>query len=298
MKKLTKKTIKKLLWNSICIFAGNALLAFLVAAFVIPHDIIMGGTTGIGILLHKFLHIDPAFLVLALNVTLLIIGLIFLGKSFFLKTVVSSILYPILLGIFERIPGISEMTDNSLLAVLIGGSMLGIAGGLVFRVGASTGGIDVVNLILHKLFHLPVAVFVYIVDFIIVGGQAIFSDSDSVLHALIFLVLEAIVLDKIMIMGKAQMQVFVVSTKYSDIRHALLTKLEAGVTMTLIETGHFALEQQAVLCVIPPHKLYSATELIHEIDPEAFITITKIKEARGQGFTIARNYDNAQKKNY
>ena len=73
----------------------------------------------------------------------------------------------------QRIPGITSLTDNSLMAVLFAGGILGIAAGLVFRVGASTGGTDVVNLVLHKWFHLPVSVFVYIVDFIILGAQAV-----------------------------------------------------------------------------------------------------------------------------
>ena len=282
--------IRRPLRTGFCILLGNALLAFLVAAFVIPHNIIMGGTTGIGILLDNFLHIDTAWIILILNVLLLLLGLIVLGKKFFLKTVASSLLYPVLLALMQKIPGIESLTDNSLIAVLFAGSLLGIAGGLVFRVGASTGGTDVINLCLNKWFHLPVAVFVYIVDFTILGAQALFSTPNSILLGIIFLIIETIVLDQVMIFGKSQIQVFVVSEHYEEIKKALLTELEAGVTMTMIKTGHLEREQQAVLCVIPPRKLYGANELIRKIDPTAFVTVTKIKEVHGRGFTFDKRH--------
>lgn len=303
MKPFPKK-LKKFLWTSFCLIAGNALLAFLVAAFIIPHNILMGGTTGIGILLDNILPesmvwLETAWIVLALNVLLLLLGLVILGKKFFFKTVVSSILYPILLAGMQRIPGITSLTDNSLMAVLFAGGILGIAAGLVFRVGASTGGTDVVNLVLHKWFHLPVSVFVYIVDFIILGAQAVFvfinpdGNPESILLGAVLLVVETLVLDRVMIFGKAQIQIFVVSEKYNEIRHALLEDLEAGVTMTMIETGRLSRQQQAVLCVIPPRKLYAANEIVRKIDPDAFVTVTKIKEVRGQGFTRGRHFQEA-----
>ncbi|MBE6694690.1 MAG: YitT family protein [Ruminococcaceae bacterium] len=286
--------IKRPLWSCLCIVAGNALLAFLVAAFIIPHDIIMGGTTGIGILLDKLwgdvLPIEPATVILVLNILLLFMGLLVLGKEFFFKTIASSIIYPVFLAGMQRIPHIEELTDNSLIAVLFAGCLLGISGGLVFRVGASTGGMDVINLALHKWFHLPVAVFLYITDFIILGAQAFFTSSNGILLGLVLLVLETVALDRAMIFGKSQIQLFVVSEKYDEIREALLTRLEAGVTMNMIRTGHAGNDWEAVMCVIPPRKLYSASELIRKIDPTAFITVTKIKEVHGRGFTLERKF--------
>lgn len=289
MKSFVNK-VRRPLRTVACLLLGNALLAFLVAAFVIPHNIIMGGTTGIGILLDNFLAIDTAWIILMLNIILLLVGLLVLGKKFFFKTVASSILYPVLLAAMQKIPGIESLTDDPLIAVLFAGALLGIAGGLVFRVGASTGGTDVINLCLNKWFHLPVAVFVYIVDFIILGAQALFASPNQILLGIIFLIIETLVLDRVMIFGKSQIQVFVVSDKYAEIRNALLHELEAGVTMTMIETGHLNKSQQAVLCVIPPRKLYGANELIRNIDPTAFVTVTKIKEVHGRGFTFDKRY--------
>lgn len=292
MKEFIRK-IKKPVTTTVCMLLGNALLAFLVAAFIIPHNIIMGGTTGIGILIDRLfgdtLFIEPATAILVLNIVLLIMGLIFLGKQFFFKTIASSLIYPVFLAIMQRIPGIEELTDDPLIAVLFAGTLIGISGGLVFRVGASTGGVDIINLCLHKWFHLPLAAFVYITDFVILGAQVFFFPSSSILLGIILVILESVVLDQIMIFGKSQIQLYIVSEKYDEIRVALLNKLEAGVTMNMIKTGLAGQELQGVLCVIPSRKLYAANEMIQRIDPTAFVTITKIKEVHGRGFTLERH---------
>ena len=284
------KPAKRAAVTTLCMLAGNALLAFLVAAFIIPHDIIMGGTTGIGIVLSRVLPgLDVSLLILILNLLLLILGLVVLGKKFFLTTVSSSVLYPVMLGGFQRIPNIENLTADPVLAAIFAGVLMGIALGLVMRVGSSTGGMDVLNLVFAHWFHLPVAIFVWLGDIIIVGGQALFSSSEKILLGILVLVLETIILDKAMILGKSQIQIFVVSEKFEAIRSMLLNEIEAGVTMTMIETGRLEKEQKGVLCVIPQRKLYNATRRIQDIDPLAFITITQINEVRGRGFTVSRN---------
>jgi len=275
----------------LCIAVGNALLAFLVAAFIIPHDIIMGGTTGIGIVLGKIFKFDTAVFILILNIILLFLGLFTLGKKFFLATVASSLLYPAFLELFQRIPGIDTLTDDPLLAAIFAGVLMGISLGLVMRVGSSTGGMDIVCLVLNKYLHRPVSFFVYLTDFIVIGGQAIFAKPQDTLLGLLVLALETLALDKVMILGKAQIQIFVISSKYEEIRMLLLTKLEAGVTMTLIETGCLGETQKGVMCVIPRRKLFAATELINSVDPNAFTTVTKINEVRGRGFTKERRIE-------
>ncbi len=284
------KPAKKALLTALSIVGGNAVLAFCVAAFIIPHNILIGGTTGIGIVLsHVFPGIDVSLLILILNLFLLLLGLLILGKAFAAKTVVSSILYPLLLGVIERIPGIASLTDNSVLAAVFAGILLGVALGLVMRVGSSTGGMDVVVLILHKWTHLSVAMFVWLSDIVVIGGQALFVPTESTLLGIFVLIFESIVLNQVMVLGKAQIQLLIITKKYEELREALLDQLEAGVTMFMVETGRLKESQKSIMCVIPQRKLYNATELIHSIDPLAFITVSQVKEVRGRGFTLARN---------
>ena len=123
----------------------------------------------------------------------------------------------------------------------------------------------------------------------ILGGQAIFSEPEQILYGVVLLVVETIALDKVMLMGQSQIQVFAISSHFEEIRQKLLLELNAGVTMMMIETGCAGEQQKGVLCVIPPRKLFAAKELIQSVDPDAFITVTQIKEVRGQGFTMERH---------
>ena len=272
------------------ILAGNILLGFAVAAFILPSGVIMGGATGVGIVLARFIPLDTAAIVLCVNLMALALGWAVLGWRFVVATIASSLLYPILLGAAQRIPGIDHLTADPLLAALLGGGLVGIAVGLVMRVGSSTGGTDVVNLVLHKWTHIPVSAAVYLTDIVIMGAQALFSDPEQILYGVVLLVVETIALDRVMLLGQSQIQLFVVSSQYEKLRQKCLTELQAGTTMVHIETGRTRTPQRGVLCVIPPRKLYAAQALIQSVDPHAFLTITQIKEVRGQGFSSERIY--------
>ena len=294
--KKTKKTALDMAKTTASVIAGNGLFALAVAAFIMPHGILLGGITGIGIVLNQSFGIDPALLVLAMNVILMITGRFVLGRKFFISTIASSLLFPGWLWVLQRVKGIDTLTDNALLAALFAGVLIGVALGLLMRVGSCSGGTDIVNLILHKFTHIPVAILIYTSDFLIIGFQAIFSKPEQLLLGLVTVVLESLVLDHVMVIGKAQLQVYVISDKYEEIRNAVLNDLAVGVTMNVIETGFFGEKQMAVMCVIHPRKLYDLTELIQSIDDNAFITVTKIKEVRGQGFTKERIYKSREEK--
>ena len=288
MEMRSKNTVR-MLWTCAAILFGNALLAFTVEAFIIPHGIIMGGTTGLAIVLSGAFPVDTATAVLVMNTILLVLGGLVLGWKLFTTTVASSLLYPLFLGVAQRMPELGSVTDNALMAALFGGVLMGVALGVVMRVGSSTGGMDIAMLMLHKWTHIPLSVCMYALDFLVIGGQALFAPSaEPGLYGVVVLVLESLMLDKVMILGQAQIQLFVISQRFEDIRRRILTQLQAGATMVQIETGALGQAQKGVLCIIPNRKLFAAKELIQSVDPTAFITITQVKEVRGRGFTLER----------
>ena len=120
------------------------------------------------------------------------------------------------------------------------------------------------------------------------SSQILFSNSEQVMYGILNLVLTTVLLNKVMLLGTSQIQLFIISEKYEEIREDLLSKLDLGTTMIYIENGYRHEKQKGVMCIIPNRKLYSTKEMIHSIDPYAFITITQINEVRGQGFTFER----------
>ena len=272
----------------VCVLLGNAVLAFTVAAFLVPQGIIMGGATGIGLTIAHFIALDLSAIIFVVNNVLFVLGTAVLGKKFALTTLISTFVYPVFLSVMRSIPGITELTDNIMLAALYGGALLGLGIGLVVRVGASTGGTDILALVLHKWFHIPLAVFVYIVDFTVLLCQALFSNSEQILYGILVLIVSTMALNRVMLMGQAQIQLFIITEKYEEVKEKVLKEMDAGVTMVHIETGYGAKQQKGVLCVIPNRKLYSINQVVQMIDSQAFITITQINEVRGRGFTIER----------
>ena len=283
-----KKNWKKSMETLVCVLLGNAVLAFTVAAFLVPQGIIMGGATGIGLTIAHFIALDLSAIIFVVNNVLFVLGTAVLGKKFALTTLISTFVYPVFLSVMRSIPGITELTDNIMLAALYGGALLGLGIGLVVRVGASTGGTDILALVLHKWFHIPLAVFVYVVDFTVLLCQALFSNSEQILYGILVLIVSTMALNRVMLMGQAQIQLFIITEKYEEVKEKVLKEMDAGVTMVHIETGYGAKQQKGVLCVIPNRKLYSINQVVQMIDPQAFITITQINEVRGRGFTIER----------
>lgn len=286
-----KMNWRKSLETIICVLLGNIALAVAVGAFIVPHGIITGGSTGIALTMNHYIKGNLSVTIFIVNILLFILGTIVLGKKFALTTLVSTVVYPVFLSIVQAIPGITKLTDHIMLASLYGGAVLGLGIGLVVRVGASTGGTDILALVLHKWFHIPLAVFIYMVDFSVLLCQAFFSNSEQILYGILVLVVAAMALNRVMLMGQSQIQLFIITEKYEEVKEKVLKEIDAGVTMVHIETGYGAKQQKGVLCVIPNRKLYSVNQVVQSVDPKAFITITQINEVRGRGFTIERDAD-------
>lgn len=283
-----KSSLKKHMNTVFGVLVGNAILAFTVAAFIVPHGVIMGGATGIGLTIAHYVPVDLSIIIFVVNSILFVLGAAVLGKKFAVATIASTFIYPTFLSIVQKIPGIDGLTDNLMLATLYAGALLGVGIGLIVRVGSSTGGTDIVALVLNKWFHIPVAGLLYVIDFLVLGGQVFFSDTEQIMYGVLMLVLETAILNKVMLLGQSQIQLFIISEEYEHIREKMLKELDAGVTMVHIETGYGQENRKGVLCVIPNRKLYSVKELVQAIDPKAFIAITQINEVRGRGFTMER----------
>lgn len=284
-----KENWKKSLETAACVLLGNMVLAVAVAAFIVPHGIIMGGATGVALTVNHYVNGNLSVVIFIVNIILFILGTVVLGKKFALTTLASTIVYPVFLSIVQAIPGITELTDNIMLASLYGGALLGLGIGLVVRVGASTGGTDILALVLHKWFHIALAVFLYIVDFLVLLCQAFFSTSEQILYGVLVLAVTTMMMNRVVLMGQSQIQLFIITEKYEEVKEKVLKEIDAGVTMVHIETGYGAKQQKGVLCVIPNRKLYSVNQTVQLVDPKAFITITQINEVRGRGFTLERD---------
>ena len=251
---------------------GNVFYAFVIKLFLLPGNLMTGGTTGIGLVVKHFTGASISGFVLAFNIVMLIVGVIFLGKKFALTTILSSFTYPIALEAANHIFGI------------------GIGLGIVIRTGASTGGMDIPPLILNKYFRIPVSVSLNVFDILILLPQILYNPPERVLYGILLVIIYTTVLDKVLVMGNTKTEVKIISKQVEEVRQAILAQVDRGVTMLYGEGGYKQEQTQIVLSIVSNRELPQVEKLIRQIDPEAFMIISRVTEVRGRGFSLSKHY--------
>lgn len=268
------------------IFLGNVLYALTVKVFLLPANLVSGGATGIALAANHLTGVSVSGFLFLVNMSMLILGLIVLGKAFVATTLASTFLIPAALDVFDRLLGDFVLTDDILLCTLFAGLGVGVSLGIVIRTGASTGGMDIPPLILYKCFRVPVSVSLYAFDVCILLLQAPFQEAENILYGIVFVLLSAIALDKTMMIGTTQTEVKIMSGKSEEIREAILKQLDRGVTLLNAEGGYLHDKSQMIFSVISNRELFKLEKIVHGIDPASFMVVTRVSEVKGRGFSM------------
>lgn len=272
----------------LAIIIGNTIYSLGIVAFLLPNHIITGGTTGLALCGNHYFGIPISTFALVFNALMFFLGLLILGKAFAITTLVSSFYYPIILGIMQRFPALSQITDDKMLATVCAGVLIGAGIGLVIRAGASTGGMDIPPLILKKKLGIPISLSLYVFDVVILFLQMTFSDIEESIYGILLVLIYTFVLDKLLVLGMAQTQVKIVSKKFEEINNAIHNQLDRGSTLIYGETGYLHRKRPVVLTVVSNRELIHLNELVMEIDPSAFMIISKVNEVKGKGFSAPK----------
>mgnify|MGYP002239783116 FL=1 len=268
------------------VLIGNTIYSCGIAAFVLPNDLITGGTTGIALILEHYFGLPIGLSVAIFNIVMFILAILILGKSFALTALISTFYFPWILSQFQKVQFIQNMTDDFLLGSIFAGLMLGLGVGLVIRAGASTGGMDIPPLILNKKFGLPVSIGLYVFDFTILIIQMSFRNKERILYGILLVLIYSTLVDKVLLMGKTQMQVKIISDHYEEINKVIQEKLDRGSTFFKTESGYLRKDSFAIMTVVSSRELPKLNELVLEIDKQAFIVINQVNEVMGRGFTL------------
>ena len=284
----------KQLWmrllETVIVILGNCIYAFGVAMFILPSGLITGGATGIALFVNDVMGVPVSAFVLGFNMLMLLIGFFAFGWKFAANTIVSTFSYPIALELITQLLNGYVMTEDLILCTVFGGICIGGAIGMVIRVGASTGGMDIPPLVLHKYFKIPVSKSIYVFDMLILLLQAFRSSGEQILYGILLVIVYSMVLDKCLMLGTAKMQIKVVSAKVQEIREAILTDIDRGVTMLKGETGYMKQDTEMLLSVVSMRELARTERLIHSVDKDAFVIINRVSEVSGRGFSSKKQY--------
>lgn len=272
------------------VILGNCLYAFGVAMFILPGGLITGGTTGIALFVNELTGVPVSAFVLVFNTLMFLVGLFVFGWKFAANTIVSTFSYPIALELITRLLGGYVMTEDLILCTVFGGICIGAAIGIVIRAGASTGGMDIPPLVLNRYFKIPVSRSIYVFDMLILLLQAAGSTGEQILYGILLVIIYSVVLDKCLMLGTAKMQIKVISGKIEEIRQAVLTDIDRGVTMLKSETGYMKQDTEMLLTVVSMRELARTEKLIHTVDEDAFVIINRVSEVSGRGFSSKKQY--------
>lgn len=276
--------------SALAVVFGNFLYALTVKLFLLPAGLVTGGTTGIALTIQHFWGVPISGFVLVFNVLMLLLGLAVLGKAFAVTTLASSFLYPLFLELCQRALGRLVLTDDLLLCTVFSGLGIGISLGIVIRAGASTGGMDIPPLVLQKLFRIPVSVSMYAFDCAILLVQGLFRPASTILYGVLLVLIYTIVLDKMLLLGSSRTEIKIVSPHAAEISDAILKQIDRGVTLLNGEGGYLHGQTQLVLSVISNQELVRVEKLVHRIDPECFMVVSRVSEVRGRGFSMVKQY--------
>lgn len=312
MSKISKIFSKRTLYNGFFLLIGSILIAFGTSIFLTKLKIVSGGLSGIGIIIDSFVkEFNPNFqsidiCVFVLTWILWIIGFIFLGKEFALKTLFSSLVYPLALAAFLRIELFQKFADvvagdgqnvgYILLCAIFGGSFVGAGVALTFVGGGSSGGVDILYFIVEKYLHIKQSISSFALDSIIILSS-MFLIKDNIINSLCGIIssfLCAIMIEFIYIGSQTSYQVDIISDKWEEINTYVQDILKRGATIIPAKGGYKKEERIILRVVFDKSQLNHIKAFIAEVDPKAFVTFTQTNAVYGEGF---KTYHEVEAKN-
>ena len=280
MKKLTDAGLRAGM-----ILLGTALSAFSMGVFVLPYDILVPGVTGIGRLAELYFSADVTLVVGVCNAALLLLGLAVLGWRFAASIVLGSLCFPLFLGLFQSVEAFRGLLDDPLYAALCAGALEGLGLGLIIRAGGSSGGSDVVPIILNRRFGLPIAPVLYGLDLAIIALQLPRAELEALVLSAVYAALYTVVMNRVILLGTGNVQLTIVSEASEKITRRIL-ELDRGATLLCGKTGLLKKPCEVIICVVPIRLMNSVKRAALDTDPSAFITVCPVRDVSGRGFTL------------
>lgn len=285
-------------------WAGIVLGAFLLAAsfalFINPYKIVPGGVYGLGIVLHNFFpNIKVGTFGLCLDIPLLLISLRVFGATFGAKTVVAALLTPLFMNLFatyagqepsEILGGHMDLSNDVLLASLFGGTIMGLGLGIIFKNKATSGGTDIIAMIITKFFKFQLSKSIIIVESVVVIiGLIAFGDWKLPLYALVCILVCVKMIDYIIEGPSDDKLLFIVSDKHEEIRGYIIDGLDRGGTYIKSNGMYEGAEKNMIFLVVSRRELVLVQAFIKTVDPDVFMVIVTAHETLGMGFRSINN---------
>lgn len=272
----------------VLIIFGTSIYGFGLVYLNIPNDLAEGGVTGITLILRALWGINPAISTLILNIPIILIGGKILGRRSLVYTILGTFGLSFSLAFWQSVPLLIDLQHDLLIVALLAGLIAGIGSGIVYKVGGTTGGVDVLARILEKNFGVTIGRSLLIFDVFVLLLSLTYIDLNRMMYTLIFSYVFTRVIDSILDGGYSAKGILVISNHSEEMAPVLMDELERGVTFLQGEGAYSRVAKQIIYMVVSGREISEVKRIVHDFDPQAFVSVINVHEVEGEGFTYLR----------
>ena len=274
---------KEVAWEPFTLTAAVAIIAAAVYFFLVPSHASVSSISGLGIILTNFIPLPLSVITMVLNVVLLIIGFITCGREFGTKTVYTSILLPVFIGIFERIfPNIGSLTKTQELDVLCYVLVVSVGLSILFNMNASSGGLDIVAKIMNKYLHIELGKAMSLAGMCVALSAALVYDKKTVVLSVLGTYFNGMVVDHFIFGQNLKRRVCIITKYEEELRNFILHELHSGATIYDAIGAYNLDKRHEIITIVDKNEYQKLMNYINNLDPKAFITVYTVADMRYQ----------------
>lgn len=274
---------KEVVWELFTLTAAVAIIAAAVYFFLVPSHASVSSISGLGIILTNFIPLPLSVITMVLNVVLLIIGFITCGREFGTKTVYTSILLPVFIGIFERIfPNIGSLTKTQELDVLCYVLVVSVGLSILFNMNASSGGLDIVAKIMNKYLHIELGKAMSLAGMCVALSAALVYDKKTVVLSVLGTYFNGIVVDHFIFGQNLKRRVCIITKYEEELRNFILHELHSGATIYDAIGAYNLDKRHEIITIVDKNEYQKLMNYINNLDPKAFVTVYTVADMRYQ----------------
>lgn len=271
--------IKETLWDFFIITFGTAIVAFAVFFFMMPSQVTVGSIAALAMVLNNFIPVPVSMLTLMMNIILLIVGFLFIGKEFGVKTVYTATLMPILMGMFEMLfPTNPSLTNDQTLDVVCYCVLVAVGQAMLFVRNASSGGLDIVAKFMNKYLHMELGKAVSIAGMAVALSSAFVYDKKTLVLSILATYFNGLVVDHFIFGNTLKKRVCIISEREKEILEFILHELHSGATKYHAYGAYSDVQRIEINTIVDKNEYQKLMNFVRKTDPDAFVTVYAVNE--------------------
>ncbi|TCS93370.1 YitT family protein [Hazenella coriacea] len=274
--------------NIFIILLGSTIFAIGINYFAIPNQLAEGGFTGIALILNYLFDWSPGLLIFILNIPLLFVGYKVFGKRTLVYTIVGISGVSIMLELTKSLAENTKPLGDLLLVALYTGVLTGIGLGMIFRVGGTTGGVDIIARLVNKYFGWSIGRTMFLFDLAVISSTIFLFNLQMAMYTLVAVFVGARVIDFVVEGLSASKAAMIISNSAQDVATTITQKMGRGVTILKGKGAYTGAEKEVLYVVVAPNEMPKLKQIVHERDPYAFVVVNDARDVHGEGFSFER----------